>query len=110
MTVQPEKCRKCGKPLVGARNGKRRRTKVAHYGRGLHCRCYYQAQREGVLSQYPPLSKSREWVVRTFKELRELEPARDTQSLCINLAPRMGMTYYALQRAIYRARKDGVDV
>ena len=70
---------------------------IRHQSRGLCTRCYTAFRKVGELDKYPPLTRSNAEVMEEWEWLRDAGYSREQAAL------RMGMTFAALDRAIYRA-------
>ena len=72
-----------------------------HQGRGLCNPCYKTLHRDGGLEDYPRMFHAADEVLDDWVFLRD-------QGYTIrNAAPRMGMTFAALEKALERAKKRG---
>lgn len=117
MTDDVRRCEACEAPMVPhARwhRGDRPEGHVAYGGRGL-CRNHYQRlMRNGDLEPRtpgrPPQGRRDAKAARTRAEvLEDYAMIRDSVSTIAEAAERMGMTFSALDAALYRARKDGLE-
>ena len=80
---------------------------VGKVGRGLCKFCYEDARAAGRLDEY---DRTARWRGEVLEELDHLgfDPRRPAAPQLRNIAPRLGMSYKALERAWNRARREGV--
>lgn len=104
------KCRECGSALLSKHAwniGIRREGHAGHGGRGLCIRCYSRIRER---SPRPRGSQRPRAPLRPIEDtLSEYAMIRDDVNSIAQAAERMGMTFVALDRALYRARKKGLD-
>lgn len=72
---------------------------VPYGARGCCRRCYNNARAQGIHLDLPRLNRANADVIEDWEELRAQRCTR------VTAAERMGMTFAALDRAIYRHRK-----
>lgn len=70
--------------------------------------CHKLSSCDGTLIDYPRRHRRREDVVQDYREIRARY--RTKKITKVQIAELMGMTYAALDRALCRARKDGVQI
>lgn len=103
-------CRECGVPMVSNRSWKRGRRPAGHSehgSRGL-CRLHYiRLVRTGTTGLLPKRGNGGGAGRRLDEVLEEYAMIRDSCSTVAEAADRMGMTFSALDRALYRARQAG---
>lgn len=98
----PFPCARCGRTICGRKNGPPPGT-LPHAQRGLCNRCVRLSRVDGTLLDYPARTRRNDDVIQEWRELR-LQGVRDIRIA----APRMGMSVEALDKALWRARKNGV--
>lgn len=105
----------CGLPMVssGYGQGMVPDGHVRHGGHGYCSKHYYRWRRHGdtskTLRPVPGRRKKPGTIGRSREEvLEEYAMIRDEVDSVAQAAERMGMTYAALDRALYRARKAGI--
>lgn len=81
----------------GARN--------AHRARGLCDRCYNRLRNRGELTDYPAISRTRDEVLTELDHLG-FDPRRSIRPQMRALAPRLGMSAAALEKAWRRAQTE----
>lgn len=72
---------------------------LRHDARGLCTQCYRAKHKAGELDRFPPLTRSNAVVMEEWAELR------DAGYTVERAAQMLGMTFVALERAIYRANE-----
>lgn len=75
-----------------------------HHARGLCDNCYPVIRRRHRLADYPPVVRSREAFLEDYTLLRSEGHTRG------QIAERLGLTRGAVDQAISRARRAGVEV
>jgi hypothetical protein len=98
----PFPCARCSRSICN-RRGREVGGVGQHAGRGLCWRCYRRSRDDGTLIDYAPRSRRNDDVIEEWLELNMLGVREIREA-----APRMGMTIKALDKALYRARKNGV--
>ena len=74
-----------------------------HQGRGLCSRCYSRARAAGTLEDYPATVYTRAEVLDEW-QAAGLDRTLSRAERCRRLAPRLGMSFAALERALDRAQ------
>jgi len=75
-----------------------------HMGRGLCHGCYSRAQRDGSVIDHEATVKPWAYVLDEWKRLADPEASRVENAR--RIAPHLGMTVAALERAVTRHRED----
>lgn len=75
-----------------------------HEGRGLCTECYMRAHHRGAIADYERTSRSREDFLEDYRLLRAQGYSR------AQIAERLGVTRDAVDKAVSRARRAGVEV
>ena len=91
----PKPCRKCTENMYAPKGHDV--GQLTHDARGLCTRCYRFLHKTGGLDDFPPLTRTNAEVMEDWEFLRDTGYTRQ------RAAQRMGMTFEALDRAIYRA-------
>lgn len=84
-----------------------RAVRAKHDARGLCNSCRRAAEANGTLIDYERKTMTRTEVLAEWSLL--YDPEVSIAENVRRIAPRIGMSEYALDRAITRARRDGVD-
>lgn len=107
-------CQPCGRLMVRAtdwrtataeeRAEQRKAGRDSHQGRGLCSRCYRDAHRAGTVIDFPRSTQDAVDVLEEY-EAMEHRAHQSQASRCRELAPRLGMTWQAVEKAVLRARR-----
>lgn len=81
---------------------------VAHFSRGLCLSCHRASLKDDTIEDYPRIKRRREDVIQDFREI--LARTRTHPLTRAEIARMMGMSFSALDQALCRARRDGIDV
>lgn len=102
-------CVRCGRPTIRVHSTYYTLEHLhaglhLHYGRGLCGACWGAARRDGTLRDYERVTRPIADVIEDWRWIESDLPADASFTRRIRLgAKRLGMTYAALGRALYRA-------
>ena len=94
----PKPCLGCQREMFPWRKRYPRDGVLRHDARGLCTQCYRAKHKAGGLDEFPPVTRGNAEVIEEWEWLRDAGYTREQAAM------RMGMTFAALDRAIYRAR------